>query len=68
MLIIYYTSLDTGITDLDCLCQLNPLKDNLLFEAVQSSPSKLKLRNVMKARTLAQFKHFGCELCLCRLK
>lgn len=42
---------------------IEPIKDSLLFEAMQSSPRKLKLRNVLKAKTLAGLKKFGYELC-----
>jgi len=42
---------------------IEPIKDSLLFEAMQSLPRKLKLRNVLKAETLAGLKKFGYELC-----
>lgn len=60
VLIIYCPLLNVGITELDCLCWLNPFKDRLLFEAVQSSQRKLKLGNVMKPK-LAELTKFGYE-------
>lgn len=47
---------------------IEPIKGYLVFEAVQSSQRKLKLRHVMKAETTAKLNTCEYILCLCRLK
>ena len=49
MLIIYCTSLDIGITD-RLFMLIEPINDNLLFEAVQSSSKKTKIKKCYEGR------------------